>query len=82
MKVYLRFKSLRYALKATEFLYNLHPLILKEALDLKRSLGSILGQNIDLKELTYEQREQLSTLRVKEDNLPNYYDLFNKWKYI
>lgn len=68
MKVYLKFKSLSYALKATEFLYDLHPIVLKNALDLKRSLGSILGM-IDLNYLTYEQREQLATL--KEGNLPN-----------
>ena len=68
MKVYLKFKSLSYALKATEFLYDLHPIVLKNALDLKRSLGSILGM-IDLNYLTYEQREQLATL--KEGNLRN-----------
>ena len=68
MKVYLKFKSLSYALKATEFLYDLHPIVLKNALDLKKSLGSILGM-IDLNSLTYEQREQLTTL--KEGNLPN-----------
>ena len=68
MKVYLKFKSLSYALKVTEFLYDLHPIVLKNALDLKRTLGSILGMN-NLNYLTYEQREQLSTL--KEGNLPN-----------
>lgn len=68
MKVYMKFKSLSYALKATEFLYDLHPIVLKNALDLKRSLGSILGM-IDLNYLTYEQREQLATL--KEGNLRN-----------
>lgn len=62
MKVYLKFKSLSYALKATEFLYDLHPIVLKKALDLKRSLGSILGM-IELSYLTYEQREQLATLK-------------------
>ena len=68
MKVDSKFKSLSYALKATEFLYDLHPIVLKNALDLKRSLGSILGM-IDLNYLTYEQREQLATL--KEGNLRN-----------
>ena len=68
MKVYMKFKSLSYALKATEFLYDLHPIVLKNALDLKRSLGSILGM-IDLNYLTYEQRQQLATL--KEGNLRN-----------
>ena len=69
MKVHLKFKSLNYARDAAEFLYKLHPLILKQALDLKRSFGSITGF-IDLNDLTYEQREELSKLRLKEDNLP------------
>ena len=68
MKVHLKFKSVSYALKATEFLYDLHPIVLKNALDLKRALGSILGM-FDLTYLTYEQREQLATL--KEGNLRN-----------
>ena len=54
---------------AAEFLYKLHPSVLKQALGLKRSFGSILGF-IDLKNLTYEQREQLSKLKLKDDNLP------------
>ena len=53
MKVHLKFKSLSYARYAAEFLYKLHPSVLKQALDLKRSFGSILGF-IDLKNLTYE----------------------------
>ena len=71
MKVHLKFKSLNYALMATELLYDLHPVILQEILDLKRSLGSILGEIINPKQLTYEQREQLAILRGKEDDLPN-----------
>ena len=69
MKVHLKFKSLIYARDAAEFLYKLHPSVLKQALELKRSFGSILGF-IDLNYLTYEKREQLSKLRLKEDNLP------------
>ena len=69
MKVHLKFKSLIFAKDTAEFLYKLHPLVLKQTLDLKRSLGSILGFN-DLGNLNYEQREQLSQLRLKEDNLP------------
>ena len=69
MKVHLKFKSFIYARDAAEFLYKLHPLVLKQALDLKRSFGSILGF-IDFDNLNYEQREQLSNLRFKEDNLP------------
>lgn len=69
MKVHLKFKSLSYARDAAEFLYKLHPFVLKQAIDLKRELGSILGF-IDLENLTYEQREQLSKLKLKQDNLP------------
>ena len=63
MKVHLKFKSLQYALMATELLYDLHPVILKDMLDMKRALGSILGQIIQPNQLTYEQREQLTKLR-------------------
>ena len=69
MKVHLKFKSLSYARGATEFLYKLHPSVLKKAIDLKRELGSILGF-IDLDNVNYEQREQLSKIRFKDDNLP------------
>ena len=69
MIVHLKFKSLSYARDAAEFLYKLHPSVLKQALDLKRSFGSNLGF-IDFKNLTYEQREQLSKIRFKDDNLP------------
>ena len=63
MKVHLKFKSLQYALMATELLYDLHPVILKDMLDMKRALGSILGQIIQPNQITYEQREQLTKLR-------------------
>ena len=46
MKVHLKLKSLQYALMATELLYDLHPVILKDILDTKRALGSVLGQII------------------------------------
>ena len=62
MKVHLKFKSLQYALIATELLYDLHPVILKDMLDMKRALGSILGQIIQPNQITYEQREQLTKL--------------------
>ena len=68
MKVLLKFKNLRYAMNVVEFLYKLHPTVLEEALDLKRSLGSILGFN-DLNNFNYQQREQLIKLKFKEDNL-------------
>ena len=67
MKVYLKFKNLHFALMATEFLYNLHPFILKQALDMKRSHGSILG-TINLEQLTYVQSEQLSNLKFREED--------------
>ena len=62
MKVNLQFKSLQYALMATELLYDLHPIILKDMLDMKRALGSVLGQIIQPNQITYEQREQLTKL--------------------
>ena len=62
MKVHLKFKSLQYALMATELLYDLHPVILKDMLDMKRACGSILGQIIQPNQITYEQREQLTKL--------------------
>ena len=62
MKVHLKLKSLQYALMATELLYDLHPVILKDMLDIKRALGSILGQIIQPNQITYEQREQLTKL--------------------
>ena len=60
MKVHLKFKNLQYALMATELLYDLHPVILKDMLDMKRALGSILGQIIQPNQITCEQREQLT----------------------
>ena len=62
MKVHFKFKSLKYTLMATELLYDLHPIILKDILDMKRALGSILGQIIQPNQITYEQREQLTKL--------------------
>ena len=62
MKVHLKFKSLQYALMATELLYDLNPVILKDMLDMKLALGSILGQIIQTNQITYEQREQLTKL--------------------
>ena len=46
---------------ATELLYDLHPIILKDMLDMKRALGSILG-HYPTNQITYEQREQLTKL--------------------
>ena len=71
MKVYLRFKHLHYALMATELLFDLDTELLEDLLETKRTLGAIFGQIIDPTQVTYEQREQLSTLRVKEGDLQN-----------
>ena len=57
MKVHLKFRSLQYALMATELLYDLHPVILKDMLVMNQALGSILGQIIQPNEITYQQRE-------------------------
>ena len=62
MKVHLKFKSLQYALMATELLYDLHPVILKDMLVMNQALGSILGQIIQPNQITYQQREQLTKL--------------------
>ena len=53
MKVHLKFKSLQYTLMATELLYDLHPVILKDILGMKRALGSVLGQIIQPNQITY-----------------------------
>ena len=62
MNAHLKFKSLQYALMATELLYDLHPIILKDILYMKRALGLILGQIIQPNQITYEQREQVTKL--------------------
>ena len=66
MKVHLKFKSLTYARDAAEFLYKLHPFVLKQALDTKRSLGEILGF-VNLNNMPYKQREQLSNLMLGKE---------------
>ena len=58
MKVYLKFKKLCYAQLTAEFLYCLHPMVLKEVLEDKRYMGDIFGFN-DLNNLTFEQRQKL-----------------------
>lgn len=65
LKLKLKFPSFNYALMATELLYNLRTEYLPEMLDLKRSLGLILGQLLKLKQMTYEQREQFFNLSRK-----------------
>lgn len=65
LKLKLKFPSFNYALTATELLYNLRTEYLPEMLDLKRSLGLILGQLLKPKQMTYEQREQFFNLSRK-----------------
>lgn len=70
MKVYLKFKSVQYAKYVAEFLYKLHPVVLKEQLDSKKSFGKIFGM-IDLNNLDYNQREQLANLKSDEEKFIN-----------
>ena len=66
MKVYIKFKSVQYAKYVAEFLYKLHPVVLKEQLDAKEKFGKIFGM-IDLNNLDYDQREQLANLKFNEE---------------
>ena len=61
MKINLKIKSVRYAKYVAEFLYKLHPVVLKEQLDVKKSFGKVLGFN-DLNNLDYDKREQFAKL--------------------
>ena len=70
MKVYLKFKSVQYAKYVAEFLYKLHPVVLKEQLDLKKRFGKIFGV-INLNNLYYIQREQLANLKSDEEKFIN-----------
>ena len=70
MKINLKFKSVQYAKYVAEFLYKLHPVVLKEQLDAKEKFGKIFGMN-DLNNLDYDQREQLSNLKFDEEKIIN-----------
>ena len=63
MKINLKFKSVQYAKYVAEFLYKLHPVVLKQQLDAKEKFGKIFGM-IDLNNLDYDQREQLPNLKL------------------
>ena len=62
MKTKLKIKSVQYAKYVAEFLYKLHPIVLKGQLEAKKSFGKIFGF-INLNNLDYEQREQLANLQ-------------------
>ena len=70
MKINLKFKSVQYAKYVAEFLYKLHPVVLKEQLDSKEKFGKIFGM-IDLNNLDYDQREQLANLKFDEEKFIN-----------
>ena len=50
-----------------EVLYKLHPLVLDYLVEMKRSLGNIIG-DIDLNNITLEEREFLANT-IKEKDL-------------
>ena len=70
MKINLKIKSVRYAKYIAEFLYKLHPLVLKEQLEAKKNFGEIFGV-IDLNNLDYNKREQLANLVFDEEKALN-----------
>ena len=70
MKINLKIKSVQYAKYVAEFLYKLHPVVLKEQLDAKKKFGKIFGM-IELNNLDYDQREQLANLNSDKENIIN-----------
>ena len=68
MKINLKIKSVQYAKYVAEFLYKLHPVVLKEQFESKKSFGKIFGF-IDLNNLDYDQREQLANLKFEEKSI-------------
>ena len=69
MKIELKIKSVQYAKNVAEFLCKLHPVVLKEQLESKKSFGNIFGL-IDLNNLDYNKREQLANLNSDKEKLP------------
>lgn len=68
MKIQLKIKSVQYAKYVAEFLYKLHPVVLKEKLGMKKRFGKIFGFN-DFNNLDYDKREQLANLNSDEENI-------------
>ena len=64
----MKFKSVQYAKYVAEFLYKLHPVVLKEQLDSKKIFGEIFGIN-ELNNLDYKQREQFANLMFDEEKM-------------
>ena len=62
MKINLKIKSVQYAKYVAEFLYKLHPVVLKEQLNMKRSFGKIFGFTDLSESMDYEKREQFAKL--------------------
>ena len=70
MKIQLKIKSVQYAKYVAEFLYKLHPVVLKEQLSVKKSFGKIFGFIVPNK-MDYDQREQFINLVNDEEKIRN-----------
>ena len=71
MKIEINPRSLKNLENICEVLYKLHPSVLDYLVDMQRRLGSVLGWN-DLKNLTFEQRELLTSFTTcKNDDNDN-----------
>ena len=68
MKINLKIKSVQYAKYVAEFLYKLHPVVLKEELYMKKNFGELFGF-IDLGNMNYNQREQLANLTSDKEEM-------------
>ena len=68
MRIEINPRSLKNLEQICEILYKLHPSVLQYMIDdLIEDFGCILGIN-EMNNLSFEQREKLTTLSVKEDN--------------
>ena len=71
MKIEINPRSLKNLENICEVLYKLHPSVLDYLVDMQRRLGSVLDWN-DLKNLTFEQRELLTSFTTcKNDDNDN-----------
>ena len=66
MKIEINPRSLLNLENICEVLYKLHPSVLDELVQMERSLGNILG-NIDLNNISLEEREFLANFYEEED---------------
>ena len=72
MRINLKIKSVKYAKYVAEFLYKLHPVVLKEQLYMKRSFGKIFGFTDLSESMDYEKRKEfakLNDLRNEDDEV-------------